>query len=117
MTLSEYLKGSFDYKFSDANILAVLTRRGLDATQPLETVDERDIDLAMADLYLILANVVSGGGKKVQKGNRSVSERSYDVVTYDRREFRKMANQLYKKWGEKASISASARFTHLRGDL
>lgn len=117
MTISEFLKGSFDFSFSDANILAVLTRRGLDATQPLETVDERGIDLAMADLYLILANVVSGGGKKVQKGNRSVTERNYTFGAYDRRDFRAMANKLYLKWGENASSSSPVQFIHLKGDL
>lgn len=117
MTLSEYLKGSFDFKFTDANILAVLARRGLDATQPLETVDEKSIDLATADLYLLLANVVSGGGKKVQKGNRSVSERSYQFGVYDRRAFVEMANKLYDKWGEKHLKFSPARFVYLKGDI
>ena len=81
----------------------------------LESVDERSIDLAKADLYMILANVVSGGGRRVQKGNRSVSERTYQFGVYDRRDFRAMANKLYAKWGEVASTS-SARFIHLKGD-
>lgn len=117
MTLSEYIKGSFDFKFTDANISAVLTRRALTPEADLETVSERDMDLAKADLYLILANVVSGGGKKVQKGNRSVSERTYQFGVYDRRAFREMANQLYSKWGENTSVTSSARFIHLKGDL
>ena len=115
MTISEYLKGSFDFTFTDANISAVLTRRGLTADTPLENVDERNIDLVQADLYMILANVVSGGGRRVQKGNRSVSERTYQFGVYDRRDFRAMANKLYAKWGETASTS-SARFIHLKGD-
>ena len=115
MTISEYLKGSFDFTFSDVNITAVLTRRGLTADAPLETVDEKSIDLATADLYMILANVVSGGGRRVQKGNRSVSERTYQFWAYDRRDFRAAANRLYAKWGETTSTS-SARFIHLKGD-
>ena len=43
MTISEYLKGSFDFAFSDANILAGLTRRCLTADTPLESVDEKSI--------------------------------------------------------------------------
>ena len=115
MTISEYLKGSFSYTFSDANIASVLTRRGLTADKPLEDVDEKSIDLAQADLYMILANVVSGGGKRVQKGNRSVSERSYQFGVYDRREFRAMADRLYSKWGESITQSPAV-FIHLRGD-
>lgn len=117
MTISEYLKGSFDFQFKDANILAVLTRRGLNADADLKDVDERSIDLAMADLYMILANVISGGGKRVQKGNRSVSERDYKFGVYDRRDFRAMANMLYAKWGEESQIEPSAVFVHLRGDI
>lgn len=115
MTISEFLKGSFDFAFTDANILAVLTRRGLTTDTPLEDVDEKSIDLVQADLYMILANAVSGGGRRVQKGNRSVSERTYQFSVYDRRDFRAMANKLYAKWGETTSTS-SARFIHLKGD-
>lgn len=117
MTISEYLKGSFDFKFSDANISSVLTRRGLEADTLLENVDEKSIDLATADLYIILANVVSGGGRRVQKGNRSASERTYQFGVYDRRAFREMANMLYAKWGVAESVSSSAVFVHIRGDL
>lgn len=117
MTISEFLKGSFDFSFSDANILAVLTRRGLTADSPLADVDDRSIDLVTADLYMILANVVSGGGKRVQKGNRSVTERNYTFGAYDRRDFRAMANKLYLKWGENASSSSPVQFIHLKGDL
>ena len=115
MTISEFLKGSFDFTFSDANILTVLTRRGISADEPFENVSENIRDLATADLYMILANVVSGGGRRVQKGNRSVSERTYQFGVYDRRDFRAMANKLYAKWGETTSTS-SARFIHLKGD-
>ena len=116
MTISEFLKGSFDFTFSDANILTVLTRRGVSAAEPFENVSEKSRDLATADLYIILASAASGGGRRVQKGNRSVSERTYQFGVYDRRAFRDMANQLYTKWGESASVSSSALFVHLRGD-
>lgn len=116
MTISEYLKGSFDFKFSEANLLSVLTRREILPTSDLSSVSEKDIDLATADLYMILANVVSGGGKRVQKGNRSVSERSYTFGVYDRRAFRNMANQLYVKWGEIAEMDSPAVFVHIKGD-
>ena len=85
MTISEFLKGSFDFTFSDANILTVLTRRGISADEPFENVSEKSRDLATADLYIILASAASGGGRRVQKGNRSVSERTYQFGVYDRR--------------------------------
>ena len=116
MIFSEYLKSVFDYKFSDERVSAVLARRGLDGDVELSSVSEKDIDLATADLYVLLTNIVSGGGKKVQKGNRSVSDRSYSINGYDRRNFLEIANRLYAKWGEKTSVVSSARFVHLKGD-
>lgn len=116
MTVSEYLKGSFDFKFSDANIASVLADRNIMPDAELSTAGRRDIDLAKADLYLILASAVGGGGKKVQKGNRSVSERNYSFGVNDRREFRREADRLYAKWGEKANISP-VRFLKLFGDV
>lgn len=99
MTISEYLKGSFDFKFSDLNITSVLTDRGIQPDTDLSDVSEKDRDLARADLYMILASATSGGGKRVVKGNRSVSERNYSFTASDRSHFRAMANKLYGKWG------------------
>lgn len=117
MTISEYLKGSFDFSFSDGNIKSVLARRGLSPDTPLDNMGEKDIDLATADLYMVLASAASGGGKRVQKGNRSVSERSYQFGAHDRRAFRDAANLLYAKWGEIDSVPSSAIFVHLKGDI
>lgn len=115
MTIEEHLRGSFDFKFSDANIATALASHGIALGTEYESVSEKDRDLAKADLYMILANVVSGGGKKVQKGNRSVSERNYQFGVYDRRAFQKQANRLYLKWGISV-VSPSVKFVRFYGN-
>jgi len=74
------------------------------------------LDLAQADLYLILANAVSGGGKKVVKGNRSVSERSHTFYSRDREAFRAMARSLYDKWDEPFYDDSSVQFLPIYDD-
>lgn len=115
MTIEEYLRGSFDFQFSDANLASVLASRGIDATSEIHDVSEKDRDLAKADLYIILSNVVSGGGRRVTKGNRSVSERVYQFGVYDRRNFVNQANLLYAKWGEK-KVTSSVKFVKFYGN-
>lgn len=115
MTIEEFLRGSFDFKFSDANISTVLASRGITPSDEFETVSEKDRDLAKADLYMILANVVSGGGKSVKMGNRSVSERNYQFGVYDRRSFASEANKLYAKWGVQDRLS-SVKFVRFYGN-
>lgn len=110
MTIAEFLIGSFDHKFSDANIQAVLVSRGILPETPQQDVSEKDKDLAKADLYEILANVVSGGGKKVQKGNRAVSERLVNFGVYDRRYYAQKARELRAKWGVKEGETKSVQF-------
>lgn len=100
MTIGQFLQGNFEYQFTELNIQTVLARRniyeGVDHTE----VSERDRDLCLADLYMILANVLNGQGRRVQKGNRSVTERSFTFGITDRENFRKEALRLYSKWGE-----------------
>lgn len=116
MTVSEYLKGLFDFKFSDSNISSVCAKRGIDPTSDLNSVGEKELDLAQADLYLILANAVSGGGKKVVKGNRSVSERSHTFYSRDRESFMAMARSLYDKWDEPFFNDSSVQFLPIFDD-
>lgn len=115
MTIEKFLRGGFDFKFSDENISTVLASRSIEPLAPIETVSGKDRDLARADLYMVLASVISGGGKKVQMGNRSVSERNYSFGVTDRRFFASEANRLYAKWGE-AERKSSVKFVRVYGN-
>ena len=103
MTIGQFLQGHFEYQFTELNIETVLARRNIYVDNDHTDVSEKDRDLCLADLYMILANVLNGQGRRIQKGNRSVTERSFTFGITDRENFRKEALRLYSKWGENQS--------------
>ena len=103
MIIGQYFQGNFEYQFSELNIQTVLARRAIYEESDHTDVSERQLELCLADLYMILANVLNGQGRRVQKGNRSVTERSFSFGITDRANFRAEAIRLYAKWGENQS--------------
>ena len=115
MTIELFLQGKFEYEFSDLNIQSALEGRGLILGTAHTDVSEKDIDLTLSDLYMVLANVTSGGGKSVTKGNRRVTEKSYQFGVTDRANFRSEAVRLRLKWGENTDTISSVKFVKLFG--
>jgi ATP-dependent phosphoenolpyruvate carboxykinase len=115
MTIELFLKGKFEYEFTDLNIQSTLEGRGLIMGTEHSDVSEKDADLALSDLYMILANVTSGRGKMVSKGNRSVTGKSTMFTKDDRATFRNEAIRLRMKWGEKIDAISTVRFVNLFG--
>jgi len=113
MAIEDYLQGLFEYGFSALNIQSTLEGRGLTLGTPFTDIDEKDIDLAQSDLYMILASVGNGRGARVQKGNRSVSNKSYLFAPSDRQYFRGRATLLRRKWGEQTESVSSVRFANM----
>jgi len=100
MTIENYLQGKFEYQFSALNMQSTLEGRGLVLGDTHSDISDKDIDLAMSDLYMILANVTSGGATRITKGNRTVQGKSYSFGITDRDSFRNEATLLRNKWGE-----------------
>lgn len=115
MTIQLYLQGKFEYEFSDLNFQSVFAGRGIEPSSSHTEVSERDTDLALSDLYMILANVTNGGGKRITKGNRTVTEKSYSFGITDRVNFRNEANRLRLKWGEQSLSVPNVKFANLYG--
>lgn len=113
MTIETYLQGKFEYQFSALNIQSTLEGRGIELGTPHTEVSEKNTDLALSDLYSILANVTSGGGKRISKGNRSVTDKSYSFTVTDRQGFRNESNRLRQKWDEPVEIIPSVRFENM----
>lgn len=114
MKIEEYLEGFFGHKFSKENYATVLASRDVEPDTHYSEVSKRTVDLMKADLYMILASLASGGGRKVQMGNRSVSESTFTFGVNDRAYFRRQANQLYAKWGEEKE-SSGVKFVRFYG--
>lgn len=115
MTIEQFLRGKFEFEFSALNIESVLTGRGIPLSAEHYYIPEKDIDLAMSDLYMILSNVSNGGGKRITKGNRTTTDKSYSFTTADRVGFRNEANRLRVKWGEESVSVPNVKFANLYG--
>lgn len=112
MTIKEYLKGFFEpNSFSEENFASVFAKYDVDGNSNENDVNEREKDLCLAELLLLLANKVSGGGsssqssESVKRGDfeRSMStgssESSYSMTYLDRKYLRERAYYLFRKWG------------------
>lgn len=113
LTIEQYLQGKFEFEFSALNMQSTLEGRGLLMGTIHTDVSEKDTDLALSDLYMILANVTNGGGSKIQKGNRSVTSKSYSFGITDRTNFRNEAIYLRNKWGEQTSLISNVKFANM----
>lgn len=112
MTIKDYLKGFFDdNSFTDKNFDSIFAKYDVDGDSDENDVNEREKDLCMAELLLLLANKVSGGGsssqnsESVERGDykktisSGSSERSYSMTYLDRKYLRERAYYLFRKWG------------------
>jgi len=115
MTIESYLQGKFEFEFSALNFQSVFAGRGIESSSSHTEVSEKDTDLALSDLYMILANVSNGGGKRITKGNRTITDKSYSFSVSDRVNFRNEANRLRTKWGEDSVSVPNVKFANLYG--
>lgn len=112
MTIKDYLKGFFEKdSFTEENFATIFAKYDVDESSDENDVNEREKDLCLAELLLLLANKVSGGGsssqnsESIERGDfkKSVSsgssERSYSMTYLDRKYLRERAYYLFRKWG------------------
>ena len=89
MTNLEALKSKIaGYPLSDNTFLTALIDRGLEPESEYEG-KSKEFELAMADVYIVLVTGVI------------ISEGGYQISITDKSNFLKMANAIYKKYGEK----------------
>ena len=106
LTIQDYLKGQFeDGSFSDLNISVALASWNIMADISYYEATEKQKDLAMSNLYVVLASKVAGGGEKTTKGNRSISKRTNSFGVTDRDNFLRQAHLLRRKWGYEPDVS------------
>lgn len=105
MTAADYIKGLFTYEFSEANLLSAFTKRGLAIDAQYENATTKQLELIQADLYMVMYTVFSQGSQSKKSGGWSESSGGYQVGVYDRRAFKKSADDIYKRYGEYSSYS------------
>lgn len=97
-TISAWLKGMVaDFDVPDAAIKAILYNNGVDEETVMDDISEKQKDLSLADLYMLLATSSSKTGSIYDADGGWQRGRSTKNVV-DRNWFRDAANRLYLKW-------------------
>ena len=101
MTIESYLKGLVGVDVTDEAIASILAKRDIDSGEELSEISIRLRDLCTADLYMWCVSLPSiKGTVKDGDGGWSHSEGGTQVSASDKRHWRKMAYDLYKRYGE-----------------
>lgn len=113
-TVAEYLQGISDL-LSEKALRVVLAKRKLNGDTPTEELEERDLDLAEAEVYYQLSNLPVGGAtSKDVDGSWSHSEGGWTVSGANIAEWWRKYVSLREKWGEKVLNKSTIR-VHARG--
>ena len=115
LSIEQYLRGSVGFEIPDLAIDVILVKRGLEKDTRASLLCEKVLDLATADLYMYCASMPSAKGVNIdQHGSWKHQEGGWESSAFDKRNLRKMAQQLYDKWGEGMDSQSSAfRLVHL----
>lgn len=124
LTVEDYLTGITAYEIAEKALRVVLAKRGLSrkalVSELLAQTDEsgvkigqRSLDLATADIYMWCASTPSvKNDTEDADGGWKHKEGGWQTSAYDKRELRKMAKDLYDKWGENTNINSKMRIVN-----
>lgn len=102
MTIEEYLSGKVGIAIEPSALQTILLDRNIDEGEDAEDVSKRLKELCTADVYMWCATVPSiGGSTKDSDGGWSHQEGGAQLFATDKTSLRKMADDIYKKYGEK----------------
>lgn len=114
LPIEQYLRGTVGFDIPDLAINAILVKRQIEANTMVSTMTEKDIDLSTADLYMYCASTPSVKGVTIDAhGSWKHQEGGWESSAFDKRNLRKMANDLYAKWGEKTGENSAFRIIRL----
>lgn len=101
ITISDYVIGCVGFEITEAALASIFFNRGIIAGVDASSLTLRQRELAVADAYKWGATLPSGG-KKVEDADAGWkhSETGYSITDADKAMWRKMANELYTKYGE-----------------
>lgn len=106
LTLEEYLRGKVCYEIPDNALRSILANRNIAPNSLLDELSIRDRELSTADLYMWCVGTPSVTGTiKDADGGWSHQEGGVHTSSADKKHFRKMANAIYRKYGEEVQSS------------
>ncbi len=112
-TIREYLE-DISPLLTEKGVRKCLACRRLSGSELVEELEERDLDLAEAEVYYWLSNLPVGGSvTKYVDGNYSYSDGGWQVSGKNIEEWRRKYADLRKKWGEEILSKSKIRLINL----
>jgi hypothetical protein len=106
-TIEEYLRGCVGFEVADSAITTILIDREIAPGTDVTTLEKRQKDLCRADLYMWCASTPSvTGSVEDANGVWKHKEGGTQSSTYDKRNLRQMANDIYALYGENVRKSS-----------
>ena len=107
MVIEDYLRGMVGVTVTDGALASILLDRGVEAGADVATVDTRTRDLCVADVYMWCATLPTTAGRvEDADGEWKHVEGGNSLSVADKRELRRMARAIYKRYGESAGASS-----------
>ena len=108
LAIEDYLRGKVGFEIPDNALLAIFADRMMEKGQPVEDVEKRTLELATADLYMYCASTPSVKGvTEDAHGSWRHKDGGWESSAYDKRNLRRMANEIYARYGEKKTAKTS----------
>lgn len=112
-TVKEYLQ-DISPLLTEGVLRVILTKRRLSPDTPLEDMEERELDLAEAEVYYHLSNLPVGGAtNKEVDGSWSSTQGGWTVSGANIAEWYRKYAALREKWGEEVITKRKIRIINL----
>lgn len=112
-TIKEYLRDISDL-LTEGVLRVILAKRSLSPDIPLDDIDERERDLAEAEVYYHLSNLPVGGAtNKEVDGSWSSTSGGWTVSGANIAEWYRKYAALREKWGEEIITKRKIRIINL----
>lgn len=112
-TVKEYLQDISDL-LTEGVLRVILSKRGLSPDTPVEDLEERERDLAEAEVYYHLSNLPVGGAtNKEVDGSWSSTSGGWTVSGANIAEWYRKYTALREKWGEEVLSKRRIRIINL----
>lgn len=107
-TIEQYLQIIPNLTFPTSYVERVMAKFGISSGALVNTIAQRELDLAEAEMWFGASSLVSGGGYSKRINNRQISENPIEITAKDRERWLNNANALREKWDQPLYCSGDA---------
>lgn len=102
--LKDYLIGCFNFPIDEGMICAVLAGRGIELSELFADTTEKERDLCLADVLVMLSRSSMGYSQKTSSDAFSMEFRGELIPLADRQAMISEANRIYAKYAEESRV-------------